>query len=182
MDRRDVATITFKAIALWPIVTGLSQALEAAMTWDVAYAQLPAEVRAVTSSSDLLMTSVGAFLGRAALGVLLWIISGRLARLVFPEASLPVGLPDRQTLYVVGMFVIGVSILAPAIPTAAYWVYYAVHTGWRPRDAESGAQLAELVTRLFVGLTLLRGDWLLPSDVRAVDETAQDGSETGGQV
>jgi hypothetical protein len=59
MDRRDVATITFKAIALWPIVTGLTQALEAVMTWDVAFAQLPAEVKAVTSSSDLLLTSVG---------------------------------------------------------------------------------------------------------------------------
>ena len=26
LDRRDVATITFKAMALWPIVTGLTQA------------------------------------------------------------------------------------------------------------------------------------------------------------
>lgn len=57
MDRRDVATLTFKAMALWPIITGLTQALEAAMAWDVAFAKLPAEVKAVTSSSDLLMTS-----------------------------------------------------------------------------------------------------------------------------
>jgi hypothetical protein len=179
MDRRDVATITFKAMALWPIITGLTQALEAAFTWEIAFAQLPAEAKAVTSASGLLAMSVESFLSRAAVGVGLWIISGKLACLVFPGPSPPIGLPDRRTLYLVGMFVAGVWILAPAVPAAAYWLFYAVRTGWRPKEAESGAQIAELIMRLFVGLTLLRGDWLLPPDIRSAAEPPQEDA-TGG--
>ena len=178
MDRRDVAAIAFKAIALWLIVTGISQSLEALITWDAAFAQLQQGPPGPSSSAVLAM-AIGAFLSRAAVGVVFWFVSGFLARLAFPQSSGEVPLPERRTLYLAAMFLAGMWLLASAIPTAAYWLYVAVRTDWRPEGPQGGALVAELGTKLLVGFALLRGEWLLPSELRG-DESAEKDVEAGG--
>jgi hypothetical protein len=177
MDRRDFATITFKAIAIWPIFTAVSQSLEALITWDTTFAQIQNHTQGMAplpSSSEMLFMTIGAFASRAVVGLVLWFLSGFLARLAFPQPSTTVPIPERRILYLSAMFLAGTWVLASAIPTAVYWLFLAVRTGWHPEGPQGGAQLAELATKLLVGFTLLRGEWLLPSDLRGEDAASED--------
>ena len=170
MSRRDLAVLTFRALALWPIITGLTQALETAITWDVAYRQVTQTTSGpplTASPREFLLMTMTAFGSRVIIGVLLWMSSGLLARLAVGSDRDIVPLADRRTLYLSAMFLVGVWLLASALPTAGYWLFWAVRTGWRPQEAEHGAQLAELAIRGLVGATLLRGGWLLPSELRS---------------
>jgi hypothetical protein len=169
MARRDLAVVAFRVLALWPIVTGLTQALETVIAWDVAYRQVargPNSAALALSPREFFLITMAPFGARVVVGVLLWVFSGSLARLAAGPDGGPTPLADRRTLYLSAMFLVGVWLLASAVPTAAYWLFWAVRTGWRPQQAEEGAQLAELAIRGLVGATLLRGDWLLPSELR----------------
>jgi hypothetical protein len=173
MSRRDLAVLTFRALALWPTINGLTQALETLITWDVAYRQVtqPTSGPALTiSPGEFLLLTMTAFGSRVIVGVLVWMSSGYLARLAVGSDADIVPPADRRTLYISAMFLVGVWLLASALPTAGYWLFWAVRTGWRPQETEHGAQLAELAIRGLVGATLLRGEWLLPSELRATDQ------------
>jgi hypothetical protein len=170
MSRRDLAVLTFRGLALWPIITGLTQALETVITWDVAYRQVTQTTSGpplAASPSEFFLLTMTAFGSRVIIGALLWISSGFLSRLAVGSVGDTVPLADRRTLYLSAMFLVGVWLLASALPTAGYWLFWAVRTGWRPQEPEHGAQLAELAIRGLVGVTLLRGEWLLPSELRS---------------
>jgi hypothetical protein len=89
-------------------------------------------------------------------------LSWRLAKLVFPHpGDDSISLTDRRTLYSAASFLVGLWLLSDAIPAGAYYVFWAVRTGWRPfGDATSGAQVTQLMVKGILGLALVRGTWL----------------------
>ena len=171
MTNRDVALIAFRTLALWVVVSNFGQALGLLLSWK----QLIAPVEAGGSPTwELLLWGVIGALARSAIGIVVWALARPLSWLLFPgEAETATTAPPALSLYRSASFLVGLWLLADAIPTAVYYTAWAVWTGWRPAHGEEGAaQTAELVAKLLLGVALLRGDWLIRTVRREEDGEA----------
>jgi hypothetical protein len=162
LTSRDVALIAFRTLALWLIVSNVATAVELLAGWE------PFRKASEASSSPLspierFFLLLVAALARSTMGVLIWTLAGPLSRLAVPAD------PDRAPappapigLYRPASFLVALWLLASTVPNAAYYIAWAVRTGWRPAESDEGtAQMAEVVAKLLLGVALLRGDWLI---------------------
>jgi hypothetical protein len=162
MTRHDVAHLVIRTFALWLGVTGLETLAGAA--W---LAQVP-------DQPDPVFTALLLAIPLPA-GVALWFLAPRLASAVFdrsadavPFAITAGGVPP------LACFVVGLVVLAGAVPQAASWMAMQVMLGQAdglmnpdllPRlDQQSAGSGAEIVARLIVGVVLIvlsrhRGIW-----------------------
>jgi hypothetical protein len=160
---RDVALIAFNLVALWIIASGLIQALELALNWHVLESKF-AEMNLAEGSpspASLTWNALGALFARSGLGVVMWLLSGLMARSLFPADDPPYSMEGTIVLYRAAAFLVGLWLLADSLPKAAFALAWAARSGWRLQDPDGVAQFASLWVKLGLGLALLRGgDWV----------------------
>jgi hypothetical protein len=163
LRNRDVALLAFKMAALWVIVSGLIQALEVALSWGALESKFASMDMAPgsPSPSSMVWNALGALLARSGIGLVLWYLAPRLARGVFPGDEPGYSTESSLVLYRAATFLVGLWLLADALPLAATTLVWIIRGHWRPTDAEGVAQLASLWVKLGLGFALIRGgDWV----------------------
>lgn len=184
MTRHDLANLVIRIFALWLAVAGVSTLASLPMLATLSVPDLPTQ----------LFTAVVLILPFPA-GVTLWYLAPRLAGAVFdrsgeavPYAITPEAVPPLAS------FVVGLVVLAGAVPNAASWVVMQV---MRSRfdaslmnpdllpsfDQRSAGTGAEVLARVIVGVVLVaisrrRDIWATPdTDIEAAD--AADAGDAG---
>ena len=163
MRNQDVALLAFKGVALWIVASGLIDALEVALNWQALERQFAGMGYAAGSPSptSLVWNALGAMLARSGVGVFLWLFSGRLARSVFPADDPPLSLPSQVALFRGAAFLVGLRLLADALPRATFTFALIARGGWNSGGDDLVPEFASLWVKIGLGLTLLRGgDWI----------------------
>ena len=170
MNRRDLAVIAFKSMALWFAVGGLTGVIVSVFAWP-------------RTEDPFQLHGAWLGLGQAALSLpvagLIWLVSDRLAVRVFPEPTAASAGLTRADLWSTVFLGLGIYLVSQAIPQLIYWVvvwrsaggttFWPQVTDWRDdtgvayRLAFRG-QLAETVARLLLGIACIAG----PDRLRAL--------------
>jgi hypothetical protein len=165
MRPKDVALVAFRLLAIWTVVSGLDLLLQTLASWRVVYAQAMAampNVPNVPTSSEFLWMTASALLARVLLGLVLWWTSPFLARVTCPGEAPLVGVISREGLYSAATFLVGIWLVSDSLPGLAYFGFAATRPGTPAYpDVNRPAQIAQLVARFVIGLTFLRGGWLV---------------------
>ena len=163
MTNRDLATITLKALAVWWFGNGLAGLTSALLTWRHDAGQFGTETSMVTAAASAMFMPVGA---------VAWLVSDWAAARVFPQATDVAAPIDRGALYGFASVLVGLFLLADAIPQVVYWVVVwraARGTSFWNAAAEgtmdntvvywvaARAQVGAVVMKLVLGLVLLCG-------------------------
>jgi hypothetical protein len=177
VTRHDVANLVIRTFALWLGVTGL-----ATLAGLLSVTQMPGQ-------PEPHLTSL-IFAIPLAAGVVLWLVAPKLARAAFDRSddTVPYGI-TRDDLPPLACFVVGLVVLAGAVPQAASWIAMQMMIGQQdglmnpdflPQlNQQSAGTAAEIVARLIVGAVLIvisrrRGIWAAPSvdadDARPADD------------
>jgi len=174
MTRHDLANLVIRIFALWLIVAGVTTLFS--LPWLTSLPDLPAQL----FTAAVLIIPFPA-------GVVLWRLAPRLAGAVFdrsseavPYAITPEAVPPLAS------FVVGLVVLAGAVPNAASWLVMQVVRSridaslMDPNrlpsfDERSAGTAAEVVGRLVVGVVLIaisrrRDIWSTPSADAPLDE------------
>ena len=177
MTRRDVATVALKAISAWLFASGLGGLGSALLTWNHDVTQYGAE---------------GGILGAAAAGIFVpigaigWFLSDWAATRIFPDlpaqGSLGLGL-TRVDLYAFASVLIGLCLLAEAVPMVVYWAIVGViarGTGfWSAAADQTGengigywvtvrAGIGRIATEILLGICFVLGPDRLARGVRRI--------------
>jgi hypothetical protein len=120
VTRRDLATVALKTLSAWLFASGVAGFGSALLTWRHDVAQYGTE---------------GGVLGAAAAGILIpigalgWFLSDWAARRIFADdgtqGASALGL-TRSDLYAFGSALVGLCLLANAVPMIVYWVVVGV--------------------------------------------------------
>ena len=174
MTRHDVANLVIRTFALWLGVVGVSALVT--LPW---LAPVPGEPAPLLTALTFVIP--------LAAGVVLWQLAPWLAGTVFdrsgeavPYAITPEGVPP------LACFVVGLVVLAIAIPQAMSWVAMQwmrshaslMNPGLLPSlDQQSAGIGAEVVARLIVGAALIaisrrRDIWSTPEALVGAEESA----------
>src|SRR5512144_2563060 len=115
MSRRDLATVALKTLSAWLLASGIAGLGSALLTWSHDVAEYGTE---------------GGILGAAAAGILIpigalgWFASDWAAGRIFADApahaASALGL-TRTDLYAFGSVLVGLCLLANAVPMIVYW-------------------------------------------------------------
>jgi hypothetical protein len=160
---RDLALIAFKVVALWIVVSGVIQASELVLNWLGFQGQFAGGNwgPSAPSPQGMMWYALTALLARSLVGVLIWVLSRRLACSLFPVDDPAYTTEGALVLYRGASFLVGLYLLADSIPAAFFMLTLAIRGGWRPQEAEGVAQLVSLWVKLGLGTALLRGgDWV----------------------
>ena len=163
MTNRDVATITLKALAAWWFANGVAGLISALLTWRHDAGEFGSDTSMMAAAASAIFIPVGA---------VAWLVSDWAAARVFPHATEVAAPLDRGALYGFASVLVGLFLLADAIPQTIYWVVVwraARGTGFWNAAAEgpmdntvvywvaARAQVGAVVTKLVLGLGLLCG-------------------------
>ncbi len=162
MRTRDVATVAFRLLALWTVVSALTSLVDLLANWKTVAAQVMgtfSDVSNPPTRGELLWMSTSALVGRGVLGLLLWWLSPTLARLTSPRED-PLALDSRQDLHAAAAFLVGVWLIASSAPGLAFAALVATRPGV-PAYPETQPQVPLLLAQLVLGLALLRARWLI---------------------
>jgi hypothetical protein len=163
VNRRDLAVIAFKSMALWFAASGLIGVAGTLLAWP--RGQGPFEVQ----GAWLALAQAALSLPTAAI---IWLASDYLAQRIFPETALSPSSLNRADLWSTATLCIGLFLLSQAVPQLLYWVvvwrsaggttFWSHTADWRDdagvayRLAFRG-QLAETLTRLVLGIAFIAG-------------------------
>jgi cytochrome b561 len=159
MNRRDVAQLMFRAVALWFGLYGAGLVAIAATVWH-------------EDGASVGLASLGVAVAFIMGAVAAWVVAPRLSARVFSAREEPTPGLTREDLWSTVVFGIGVFLLAGALPRLAYWLmvslsasgnaFWSNLTGWRTDDGvvysvAFRGQLAEVVTQLVLGVSCVLG-------------------------
>jgi hypothetical protein len=163
---RDLVEIAFRTLAVWFMAGGVAGVASALVNWSSTVASGGKEIAIVQLATASLYLPVGA---------LIWLASGWAAGLAFPRV--PPGSViqlDRADLYAFASALVGLSLLADALPHAAARLVY-----WRathgsdilgPRATEMAtdvrADVAAMATRFALGILFLLGPHRLAAAIQ----------------
>jgi len=181
MRTRDVATVAFRVLALWIVISAVTALIDLLFNWKTIAAQVMGSfsgIRNAPTEWELFWMSASAFVGRGLIGVLAWWLSPALAR-VTPFSEGTVSGVGRRDLYAAGSFLIGLYLVAISAPGLAFEAYVAMKQGY-PAYPEAHPQVPLLLAQLALGIALIRGRWLVSwatsegraGDVRSAAEDA----------
>jgi len=154
MTRHDVANLVIRIFALWLVVAGVTTLFS--LPWLTSLPDLPAQL----FTAAVLIIPFPA-------GVALWYLAPRLAGTVFDRSSEAVSCAiTPETVPPLASFVVGLIVLAGAVPNAASWLVMQVMRSrldaslMNPNllpslDQQSAGTGAEVVARLLVGVVLI---------------------------
>jgi hypothetical protein len=163
MRMRDVATIAFRLLALWVVVSALTSLSELLVNWKTVAAQVMgtlSNMKEAPTRSQLFWMSTSAMLGRGLIGVIVWWLSPFLARVTCPgEDGVP--LPDRRRdLYAAAAFLVGLWLIAGSAPGLAFAAIAATRPG-TPAYPETQPVVPFLLAQFGLGISFLRSQWLI---------------------
>lgn len=176
MTRHDVANLVIRTLGLWLSAVGVAQL--AALPW----VALEPEQQAPLLTALIIAVPPAA-------GVVLWLVAPKLARLAFdrPDDTVSYGI-TRDDVPPLACFVVGLVVLAGAVPQAASWIAMQMMIGQADGlmnpdllpelNQQSAGTGAEIVARLIVGAVLIalsrrRGIWSA-ADADASDASSAD--------
>jgi hypothetical protein len=163
MKPRDVATIAFRLLALWLVLSALSGLVELLATWKLVAAQMMGMLSGMNNAptrGELLWLSAGAMLSRGLVGLIAWWVAPWLARVTCPsEQDVSLTLRSRE-LFAAASFLVGLCLVAVSVPGLALVVFLASRPGV-PMYPEAQPQTPVLLTQFALGIACLRGRWLI---------------------
>lgn len=149
MTAKEVATIAFKTLAAWLLASGIAGLCSALLTWDHDVAQYGKDTAILTASAAALFLPIGA---------IWWLLSDWTAARIFRGRGETVALAlDRSDLYAFASVLVGLLLLADALPQVVYWlVMWGMSGGsgfWSPPPpgSEDNAAVHWLAVRAQVG-------------------------------
>ena len=149
MTAKDVATIAFKTLAAWLLASGIAGLCSALLTWDHDVAQYGKDTAMLTASAAALFIPIGA---------IWWLLSDWTAGRIFRGRGESVAVAlDRSDLYAFASVLVGLFLLADALPQIVYWlVMWRMSRGsgfWSPPPpgTEDNAAVHWLAVRAQVG-------------------------------
>jgi len=163
MKTRDVATIAFRVLALWVVISAITGLMDLLLNWDAVAAQVMSGFKDVSNPptrQGLLWLSASAFVGRGLVGLIAWWLSPLLARLTCPREDGLVATERGRDLYAAASFLVGLWLIAGSGPGLAFAAYAATRPGF-PAYPETQPQVPLLLPQFLLGLSLLRGQWLI---------------------
>jgi hypothetical protein len=164
MTTRDVTVIAFKTLAAWLLANGIAGTCSGLLTWSHSVALYGKDATIRNLAAAAICVPVGA---------IVWLVSDWAAQHVFSGRLEAVALTaTRGDLYAFASVLVGLFLLADALPQAAYWFLVwrmsrdTVGWYWTSPDAtEKGvvywmaarAQMGSAVTKGVLGVILICG-------------------------
>ena len=162
MTARAGATVAFRLLAVWIVVSAITALIDLAFNWNTVAAQVMPSFSGVANPPTerwLFWMSASAFVGRGLTGVAVWWLAPVLARASAPAEMVATAL-RRQDVYAAGSFVVGLYLVAISAPWLAFEVYAATKPGV-PAYPETHQPIPFLMAQLLLGLSLIRNRWLV---------------------
>ncbi len=192
MTNRDVATVTLKALAAWWVASGVAGLASTLLTWRHEVGQFGTGPSLMAAAASAMFIPIGA---------LAWVVSDRAAARVFPQETQVAVAVDREALYAFASVLVGLFLLADALPQIVYWVVVwraSRGTGFWSAAAEGStdntvvywvaarAQVGAVVTKVLLGAALLCGPNRIKGALRRVrhefsDHLAEPANESTSQ-
>jgi hypothetical protein len=180
MKMRDVATIAFRVLALWIMISGLTALTDLLFNWKTVAAQVMGTFSGASNpptQTELLWMSATAFVGRSVIGMVAWWVSPLVARATSPSADVITAL-GREDLYAAASFLVGLYLIALSAPGLAFEGYAATRPGF-PAYPEAHPQVPFLMAQLVLGVALLRSRWLVRWAIGGVGSEAGESASEG---
>lgn len=166
VNMKDIALVAYRLLALWLALSGLQALAETLLTWKSIWIQMQPQFAGVSNSptqTGFFVMTTSALAVRALFGLLLWWLAPALARCTpVGQMGLEGRLASRADLFSAAAFLVGVWLLAGALPGLAYSAYVATRPGTPAYDdGLGGARIAQLVAQVLIGVAFVKGRWLV---------------------